>query len=463
MQRCASIFGEVTWNNISASQKERDKLALYVQGVKVFWAAQNVNVVGKSDVVSSKGSSVVSAVLHGAAILLKLCEDWDWFVNLNANDYPLVTQDDPHLFPHRIQYHNHQLLFNNKTDPSPPIISYLISGSKNDSGRIIRLLLAVYHPRNQYLLHLDQSASQKERDKLALYVQGVKVFWAAQNVNVVGKSDVVSSKGSSVVSAVLHGAAILLKLCEDWDWFVNLNANDYPLVTQDDLLHILSYMPKDLNFVNHTSYIGWKESRILKPVVVDPGLFLTEQSEIFYGTQRRPLPDAYRSPTSILSRKFVEYCILGTENLPRTLLMYLSNSLSSDSVYFPTVLCNSPQLNRTVVNHNLQYSAYETKHEPRLLHSDDFNDLINSGSAFASPFLPDDPILDRIDQELLNRGQGKPVAGGWCLGGETRGDACSVWGDADVLKPGSGAKRLEQRMVELLSNETFISHQCIFE
>lgn len=26
-----------------------------------------------------------------------------------------------------------------------------------------------------------------------------------------------------------------------------------------DLLHILSYLPKDLNFVNHTSYIGWKE------------------------------------------------------------------------------------------------------------------------------------------------------------------------------------------------------------
>ena len=26
-----------------------------------------------------------------------------------------------------------------------------------------------------------------------------------------------------------------------------------------DLLHILSYLPKDLNFVNHTSYLGWKE------------------------------------------------------------------------------------------------------------------------------------------------------------------------------------------------------------
>lgn len=390
---------------------------------------------------------------------------------------PPPSFSDPYLFPHRIstaQYHNHQLLFvnnnNNKTTdqspPASPTIAYFISGSSNDSGRILRLLLSIYHPRNQYLLHLDRSAPQRERDFLALSVQSVAVFWAAQNVNVIGKSDLVSPKGSSTISSTLHGAAILLKLSSDWDWFINLSAADYPLVTQDDLLHILSYLPKDLNFVNHTSYIGWRESRILKPVVVDPGLFLAEQSEIFYGTQRRPLPDAYRlftgSPTSILTRKFVELCILGTENLPRTLLMYLSNSLSSQSVYFPTILCNSPQLNRTVVNHNLQYSAYKTRYEPRALNSDDFNDLVISGSAFASPFLPDDPVLDRIDQELLKRGQGKPVPGGWCLGGSSD-EACSIWGDADVLKPGTGAKRLEQRMVELLSNETFNSHQCIFE
>ncbi|CAH1452185.1 unnamed protein product [Lactuca virosa] len=131
--------------------------------------------------------------------------------------------------------------------------------------------------------------------------------------------------------------------------------------------------------------------------------------------------------------------------------MYLSNSLSSQSVYFPTILCNSPHQNKTIVNHNLQYSAYETKHEPRVLNSNDFNDLMNSGSAFGSPFLQDDSVLDRIDQQLLNRGQGKPVPGGWCLG-ESGDEACGIWGDADVLKPGLGAKRLEERVVELLSN-----------
>lgn len=142
--------------------------------------------------------------------------------------------------------------------------------------------------------------------------------------------------------------------------------------------------------------------------------------------------------------------------------MYLSNSLSSQSIYFPTVLCNSPHLNKTVVNHNLQYSAYKTKHELRALDSRDLDDLINSGSAFGSLFLHDDPVLDHIDQKLLKRVEGQPVPGGWCLGGSSD-EACSIWGDADVLKPGPGAKRLERLMVELLSNETFVSHQCIFE
>ncbi|KAL6535161.1 hypothetical protein OROMI_026535 [Orobanche minor] len=61
-----------------------------------------------------------------------------------------------------------------------------------------------------------------------------------------------------------------------------------------DLLHILSYLPKYLNFVNHTSYIGWRESRKLKPIIVDQALFLAENTEMFFATQKRPLPDAYR-------------------------------------------------------------------------------------------------------------------------------------------------------------------------
>ncbi|KAL9685441.1 hypothetical protein QQ045_022891 [Rhodiola kirilowii] len=83
------------------------------------------------------------------------------------------------------------------------------------------------------------------------------------------------------MSATLRGASILLRLAEKWDWFVNLNGKDYPLVTQDDLLHILSYMPKNLNSVNHTSYIKWKESKRMKPIIVDQGCICKRRLRCF--------------------------------------------------------------------------------------------------------------------------------------------------------------------------------------
>ncbi|KAK4732698.1 hypothetical protein R3W88_025686 [Solanum pinnatisectum] len=388
------------------------------------------------------------------------------------------TSHPPHLHPnqpHPSLFPNHQLhrlLFHqNPNDqdtllPPPPAIAYLISGSTKDTSRIIRLLFAVYHPRNQYLLHLDRKASQYERDDLALYVQSVPLFKAAQNVNFIGKADFVYPMGSSALSATLHGASILLRVSAHWDSFINLSAGDYPLVTQDDLLHILSYMPKDLNFVNHTSYIGWRESRKLKAIVVDPGLYLEEEDEVFYATQKRELPDAYRlfsgSSSSILSRKFIEFCILGTDNLPRTLLMYLSNSPSSSSVYFPTILCNYRKFNRTTINHNLRYASFNSRQEVLPLNTSDFNDLVMSGAAFAAPFEANNPILDQIDHELLHHKHDEPVPGGWCLG-ENETDKCTVWGDAEVLRPGPGAQRLEKRFVQIFSNGTFRSSRCIYE
>ncbi|XP_043706018.1 beta-glucuronosyltransferase GlcAT14A [Telopea speciosissima] len=356
----------------------------------------------------------------------------------------------------------------NSVSPSLPSIAYFITGCDGDSNRLLRLLFSLYHPNNQYLLHLDLTASQSQRDQLALTIQSIPVFRDFQNVNVIGKADFAYLQGSSAIASTLHGASILLRLSMHWDWFINLSAADYPLVTQDDLLHILSFLPKDLNFVNHTNYIGWRESFRMKPIIVDPGLYISEKSYVFYATQKRELPNAYRLFTglssAVLSRKFVEFCVFGSDNLPRILLMYFSNMPSSQTNYFQTALCNSREFNKTVVNHNLQYLSWDDppKQKPRTLGSSDFDDMIKSGAAFGTPFPLDDPVLDRIDKEVLNRGTGRIVPGGWCLG-EADDDPCSVWGDGNALWPGKGSRRLEKRLVELLSKEVFHSHQCIIE
>ncbi|KDO43049.1 hypothetical protein CISIN_1g012284mg [Citrus sinensis] len=372
------------------------------------------------------------------------------------------TQSDPFLFPTRPAFPSKI-----PSHPAPPSLAYLISGSAGDAARIVRLLHAVYHPKNQYLLHLDQSAPQAERDSLAVTIESVPVFRAAQNVDVIGKADFSYPAGSTSISSTLHGASILLKLSKNWDWFINLNAADYPLIKQDDLLHILSYMPKELNFVNHTSYLDRRDSSRMKRIIVDPGLYLSEQNPMFYVSQKRQLPNAFRlfsgSAVVILSRNFVEFCILGTDNLPRTLLMYLSNTPSSFPNYFPTILCNSHQFNKTVINDSLLYVACDKPSKQNCtLNSTEFDDMIQSGAIFASQFQFDDPVLDRIDREILNRSPGNVVPGGWCLG-EPGNNTCSVWGDADILRPGPGSRRLENRLIEMFSGGNFRSQQCILE
>eukprot|EP00249_Psilotum_nudum_P010761 c22747_g1_i2 orf=203-976(+) len=177
--------------------------------------------------------------------------------------------------------------------PASPRLAYLISGTKGDGQRMKRLLQALYHPRNWYVLHLDLEAPPKERIELSRYVKLETVFVDVGNVNIIAKANLVTYMGSTMTASTLHGAAILLRKSEDWDWFINLSASDYPLVTQDDLLHVLSYLPRDLNFIEHTSNIGWKEFQRAKPIIIDPGLYQSKKSDIFWVTQRRAVPDAF--------------------------------------------------------------------------------------------------------------------------------------------------------------------------
>ena len=78
--------------------------------------------------------------------------------------------------------------------------------------------------------------------ELSASVGSVAVFAAAENVNVVGSADAVNLDGSTPIASLLRGAAIFLRYCSDWDWFVNLEASDYPLISQDGGFQLLKYL-----------------------------------------------------------------------------------------------------------------------------------------------------------------------------------------------------------------------------
>lgn len=336
--------------------------------------------------------------------------------------------------------------------PPIPRFAYLISGSKGDLHKLWRALQSLYHPLNYYVVHLDLESPAHERSELASRVKMHPVFAKVGNVYMNEKANMVTYRGPTMVSNTLHACAILLKRFKDWDWFINLSASDYPLVTQDDLLHTFSNLERDLNFVGHTSNLGWKTSLRAKPLIIDPGLYNKTKSDLFRVAPKRTLPTSFKlftgSAWMILSRALVEYMIWGWDNLPRTLLMYYTNFVSSPEGYFQTVVCNTPQFLHTVVNHDMHYIPWDSppKQHPRTITLNDTNNMITSGAAFARKFKQDSPVLDKIDQQLLGRRNGMFTPGGWC-GGEP---LCSQVGNRMELKPGGGADRLQKLINRLI-------------
>ncbi|CAM8962799.1 unnamed protein product [Rhodiola kirilowii] len=364
------------------------------------------------------------------------------------------------ITPKPLTYKN--IIITNQTFPVS--FAYLISASSGDLPKLKRLILALYHPANHYLIHLDHAAPTQEHHDLAQFVISDHVFGRFANVWIVRKPNLVTYRGPTMLGTTLHAMSVLLRSLQ-WDWFINLSASDYPLVTQDDLITAFSDLPKDLNFIQHSSNLGWKMNKRAKPIIVDPALYSKNKSEIWWVIKQRSLPTAFKLYTGsawmIISRSFAEYCIVGWDNLPRTLLLYYSNFVSSPEHYFQTLICNTPEYRNTTVNHDLHQITWDTppKQHPRTLALKDYNNLVLSNRPFARKFKADTLVLNKIDRELLRRPHGQFSYGGWCV---KKHGSCShvVNDDYGVLKPGPGFERLKGLLTRLLSTDFFSKRQC---
>lgn len=271
-----------------------------------------------------------------------------------------------------------------------------------------------------------------------------------------------------MVSNTLHAAAVLLKEGGEWDWFINLSASDYPLVTQDDLLYALSAIPRELNFIEHTSDISWKEHHRARPILIDPGLYNLTKSDVVWASNKRGMPTAFKlftgSAWMMLSRSFMEYTLWGWDNLPRTILMYYANFLSSPEGYFHTVICNVDAFKNTTVNHDLHFISWDNppKQHPHFLTNNEYQRMVDSNAPFARKFGRDEPVLDRIDSELLSRVNDGFVPGGW-YGGErnSSSDISDIVRDVTILKPGPGAERFKRLMDSLIGQKDFWLKHCV--
>lgn len=141
--------------------------------------------------------------------------------------------------------------------------------------------------------------------------------------------------------------------------------------------------------------------------------------------------------------------------------MYYTNFISSPEGYFHTVICNTPEFRNTAISHDLHYIAWDSppKQHPISLSMKDFDKMVKSKAPFARKFAKGDPVLDKIDKELLGRTNRFPT-GAWCIGSSDGGaDPCSMRGNDTVFRPGPGAERLQELVDSLLSDD-FRKMQC---
>ncbi|ESQ28095.1 hypothetical protein EUTSA_v10019776mg, partial [Eutrema salsugineum] len=60
------------------------------------------------------------------------------------------------------------------------------------------------------------------------------------------------------------------------------------------LSHVFASVNRSVNFIDHTGDLAWKESQRIKPIVVDPALYLARRTQLFTATEKRPTPDAFK-------------------------------------------------------------------------------------------------------------------------------------------------------------------------
>lgn len=158
----------------------------------------------------------------------------------------------------------------------------------------------------------------------------------------------------------------------------------------------------------------------------------------------------------MLSRSFMEFCLLGWDNLPRIVLMYYANFLSSPEGYFHTVICNAEEFRNTTVNHDLHFISWDNppKQHPHFLTVDDYQRMVDSNTPFARKFQRDEAILDKIDSDLLGRSTDGFVPGSWYSGEESNANVTE-------LRPGPGAERLKTLIDGLILDKDFHAKHCI--
>ncbi len=254
-----------------------------------------------------------------------------------------------------------------------------------------RLFKALYHPENYYLIHLDKKAGIGIYDDIEDFLTDFPNTYILESENVVWG-------GYSMVQAELNGIKYLLNLNIDWDFFINLSGQDFPLKSQKIIREYLT-KNKGNNFI-----------KIANQLTVRPETmnrienYFVETDKGFSGIliKRAYLKDVIPyigGQWMILTRRTCEFICNSGE--AKKFENYYLNTLIADEAFFQTVLMNT-SFNGILINDDKRAIIWvpdgDIKLRPKTFTEEDIKFLLEGDNLFARKF--DDNIDNRIIDRL---------------------------------------------------------------
>ncbi len=276
------------------------------------------------------------------------------------------------------------------------MIAYLILAHRYPQ-QFKRLFKAIYDPSNYYLIHIDKRSDSAVHEEIRDFLVGFANTALLQSENAVWG-------GYSLVDAELRGIEELLKMGAEWDFFINLSAQDFPIKSQK---HIREFLGQNLG----KDFMKISDQKSIRPDTLHRIENYTTESEneavVSDPIQKRPFLDGVTpyigNQWVILSRKFCEF-VSSNPEVDRFKKFY-ENTLIADEGFFQTVIMNT-SYKSTIVNDDKRAIDWipmgTIKLRPRDFTASDAAFLKLSNDLFARKFdeTVDGDILNILDSHL---------------------------------------------------------------
>lgn len=253
-----------------------------------------------------------------------------------------------------------------------------------------RLFKSIYNENNIYLIHIDKKANDSSFNEIEKFLADFP------NAHIT-KSTCVTWGGYSMVQSELDGIETLLRLNKNWDFFINLSGQDFPLKNQNDIQQFLS-QNRNINFIKTNDQIINRPDTLNRIEHYFKESNLTGLSGPLHKRQyMKNITPYIGGQWMILTRDCCAF--IAESNEISQFKAFYRNTLIPDEAFFQTVLMNTEN-SFSIVNDDKRAIIWvpegDIKLRPKTLLEGDLEFLLSGDNLFARKF------DEKVDTKIIS-------------------------------------------------------------